>query len=140
MSIALAIALAIAAVAIPAVGGWIEERNFRLELDALSTRVMEVRRETETSGESRVIWFGTQDDLPEQAILESPILVYPGADFLLLRQARNGRWEPALGSSLRIQAGGIVSPALFRLEKGENYVIFRFDPLTGLLEEQEFSF
>ena len=140
MSIALAIALAIAAVAIPSVGGWIEERNFRLELDALSLRVMEVRRETETTGESRVLWFGTPDDLPEDAVLENPILVSIGGAFALLRQMRNGRWEPATGTSLRIQAGGIVSPALFRLEKGENYVIFRFDPLTGLLQEQEFSF
>lgn len=140
MSIALAIALALAGVAIPAVGGWIAERNFRVELDGLSMRVMEVRRETENAGESRVIWFGEPEDLPENAILENPTLINPGGGFTLERQGRDGRWQTARGTALRIQAGGIVSPAVFRLEREGNYVVFRFDPLTGLLEEQEFSF
>lgn len=139
LSLAMAIALTLAAVAIPAVGGWIEERAFRQELDDLALKIMEVRREAESSGESRFIFFDGKD-MPQENIAETTTILQTGAGFALLRRDREGKWTPAGGTFFRIQPGGIVEPVVFRLERNESYIIFRFDPLTGHLDEQEFSF
>jgi prepilin-type N-terminal cleavage/methylation domain-containing protein len=139
LSLAMAIALTLAAVAIPAVGGWMEERAFRRELDDLAFRVMEVRREAEASGEARFILFHAKD-LPLEKIAETTTVLETSPEFALLRRDRRGRWIPAGGSFFRIQPGGIVEPVVFRLERKESYIVFRFDPLTGHLDEQEFSF
>jgi len=139
LSLAMAIALALAAVAIPAAGGWIEERAFRQELDSLAFQVMEVRHEAEISGESRFIRFGAPED-PDALVAETTTVVDTEPEFSLWRRDRQGKWIPAGGTYFRIQPGGIVEPVVFRLERRESYIIFRFDPLTGHLDEQEFSF
>jgi len=139
LSLAMAIALTLAAVTIPAVGGWIEERAFRQELDNLAARVMEIRREAEISGESRFILFHGKD-MPQEKIAETTSILETSPGFALLRRDRQGKWLPAGGTFFRIQPGGIVEPIVFRLERNESYIIFRFDPLTGHLDEQEFSF
>jgi prepilin-type N-terminal cleavage/methylation domain-containing protein len=138
--LAMAIALTLAAIAIPATGGWIEERHFRVEMENLASWVMEQKMEAETQGEGRVLWLAAADKSSENWDREEVLLYRVGDGFRLLTQDRQGRWAPAGDIPLRIQAGGVVSPLLFRLEREERYVIFRFDPLTGHLDEQEFSF
>lgn len=135
----MAIALTLAAVAIPAAAGWIEERAFRQELDRLAHRVMELRRDAEASGEARFVWFAGKD-IPVERLAETTAVLETGPEFSLLRRDRSGKWQPSAGTFFRIQPGGVVEPVMFRLERRESYVVFRFDPLTGHLDEQEFSF
>lgn len=139
MCLALAIALTLAALAVPATGGWIEERAFRMEIEGLATTVMGAKRDAESSGESRVIRFAGKETSGKK-LEETGILYTMGGAFTLERQSRKGIWEDASDSFLRIQAGGVVSPVLFRLKRGEHWIVFRFDPLTGHLDEQEFQF
>jgi prepilin-type N-terminal cleavage/methylation domain-containing protein len=138
--LALAIALTLAAIAIPATGGWVEERNFRVEMEKIASWVMEQKMEAETRGEGRVLWL-LDPEKADGGLQPAEALIYRvGGGFRLLSKNRQGRWESAGAIPLRIQAGGVVSPMLYRLERGDRYVIFRFDPLTGHLDEQEFSF
>ncbi len=143
MCLALAIGLTLAALAIPTANGWIEERAFRSETDALADTVMRAKIEAETTGESRLLRFAEKKTsrLSKLSPEEEKAAVYQvKGGFELERMGRRGQWEDAGGSVLRIQAGGVVSPVLFRLKRNNGYIVFRFDPLTGHMEEKEFQF
>lgn len=136
ISLAVAIAATLAAIAIPATGGWMAERAVRMELENFAVAVMEMRREAERTGEPRTLYLGA----PEEGTGESATVFLPSEGFDLFRMDRAGKWASAMGSQLRIQPGGIVPPARFKLTNEDRWVVFRFDPLTGHLEEQEFQF
>lgn len=138
--LALAIGALVSAAAVPAVSGWISERQFRNELSRLAEEVATLRRQAEESALSFTLWLGSEKDLPTPLRNSNPPRYEPRAGFRLLREARDGRWLPASGTPLRIQAGGIVEPSLLRLEKDGNYIVFRFDPFTGFLREEAFQF
>lgn len=134
--LALAIAGTLAAVAIPAIGGWSSERSFRVEIEQLTDLVAKAKQEAETTGEARYIWLGPP---PENLRSEPGFVFSPSGGFEILRMDRKGNWKTEKPSFLKIEAGGIVSPRPLRITRGDQFFEFRFDPLTGHFVEEGFS-
>ncbi len=135
ISLALGIAVVLAAVALPAMGGWIEEHKLRSQLTDFAEVVMRARLEAEATGESRWVVLGGESGRDDSA---EPWRVSFASGFILQTQGADGKWGPAPGV-IRIEAGGILNPRLYRLVLGERWISFRFDSLTGHLREEEFS-
>ena len=134
ISLALGIAVVLAAVALPALGGWIGEHKLRSQLGELAEVVMRARLEAEATGESRWISLGE----PETAESSGgwTFQVEPG--LVLESQGANGKWGGA-PDFIRVEGGGVLNPRLYRMVLGERWISFRFDPLTGHLREEEFE-
>ncbi len=141
VALAVTIALLIAGVTIPATGGWIEEHKLRSGLNTLAEQVMRARLSAERTGEQRRILLGGEaepdsDEIGEQSS-EYHFPIPPGMELGIL--SREGKWEDASGRVLRIWEGGVVSVERMRIQSGDKWIIFQFDPLTGHLQEEEFS-
>lgn len=135
ISLALGIAVVLGAVALPAMGSWIEEHKLRSQLTEFAEVTMRARLEAESTGESRWIALSPQEDEDAEA---SPWQFFPAPGFVLESQNSEGKWAAA-PPYLRIEAGGVLNPRLYRISLGERWISFRFDPLTGHLREEEFS-
>lgn len=138
ISLALGIAVVLSAVALPAMGGWMEEHKLRSALGEMAEVVMRARMEAEATGESRWVVFNTGEENDDAEAGEVGFFYEVPPGFLLMSLRAENKWKaaPAL---LRIESGGFLNPRLYRLELGERWINFRFDPLTGHLREEEYS-
>ena len=136
--LALGIAVTLAAVAVPAVGTWVEEYRFRNELTGLAETVMRARRDAEATGQLRMVsvangWEPSEDEA-------ATWFVYPlDSAFRFERLGPKDKWLPVPEGVVRVEAGGILNPQTFRLVREDHWISFRFDPLTGHLMEEGFS-
>lgn len=136
--LALGIAVTLAAVTVPAVGTWVEERRFRNELTGLAETVMRARRNAEATGRQRMVSVGEAWE-PDEAEAETWSVYGLDPAFRFERLGPKKRWVPVPEGVIRVEAGGILNPQLFRLSRGEYWISFRFDPLTGHLMEDGFN-
>ncbi|MCX7713510.1 MAG: hypothetical protein N2035_07615 [Chthoniobacterales bacterium] len=137
--LSLGIAALLLGIFIPSTQVWILERNLRKELERFANEVNSLRIQTLHSAEPQIIHFLNSRQAQKATKATFHTFIIPN-ELRLLRQTKNGNWVDVSNSYFIIDAGGIVSPTKFRLEKKSHQITFSFHPLTGHLQESEFSF
>jgi Tfp pilus assembly protein FimT len=132
------ISILIVMVAIPSLGGWILQRNFRMKVQDLIESVRSAKIHADQTREAQTVILTRNVDG-----VKTPKNVF------LVRRDSNDEWtithyggrvDKSPEPKILVDASGHVEPVKVRVSDGTHYIEYEFDFLTGFAREVGYSF
>jgi type II secretory pathway pseudopilin PulG len=127
-------------VAVPSMAGWWSEHRMRRAASELIAKVQSARLEAEKDGRRQIVIVDASTSDRDARDARAGVHCFRPKDGYIWEFLRfDGRPDDRNQPAIAIDARGRVEPVAFRIWKGERFVEYRFDFLTGHAREGGFS-
>lgn len=136
--LAIGVGVILTFVAVPSMAGWWSEHRMRMQANDLIDLVQSAKIAAEKAGRRQLVILDAREPAPRTAKAGIHYFAPDNAynwEFYRFDGGLDDRPQP----SIAIDSRGRVEPVSFRIRKGDRFIEYRFDFLTGHVREGGFS-